>query len=167
MSRRSCRLVRFAIAVVGVTLFFTLIVADQSTLAQRPPVAPPDGNPGKQPTNPTRPGPIGPVKPNQGGKQGIVGTGRPVTPGQPGAPQFETVWRCSNCNEELGRGPNKPNIAMCPKCGVSLDPDYAPKDPTNKTSSNSVPPIGLLGFACIGFLVAVVVIVVLVKWALG
>jgi hypothetical protein len=42
-----------------------------------------------------------------------------------------------------------------------------PNTAVNKTSSNSVPPIGLLGFACIGFLVAVVVIFVLIKWALG
>jgi hypothetical protein len=163
--------VRFAITAVGLALFFTLIVADQSTLAQRPPVAPPGGNPGKQPTNPARPGPIGPAKPNQGGKQGIVGTGRPVTPGQRGAPQFETVWRCSNCNEELGNGPDKPNLATCPKCGVSFDPDYAPTNPTNKNTSypafNSAPTFVLFAFACIGFLVAVVVIVVLIKCVLG
>lgn len=146
---------------------FVAVVGLQPTAAQRPPVGPSGGNPDKQTINPIRPAPQAPSRPNPGGKQGIVGTGRPTAPGQPG----EMTWHCSNCNEELGRGPNKPDITTCPKCGVALDPDYAPKDPVNKTNSypvfNSVPTIGLLGFACIGFLVGVVVIVILFKVFLG
>jgi hypothetical protein len=150
---------------------FVAVVGLQPTTAQRPPVGPPGGNTGKQTINPIRPAPQAPSRPDPSGKHGIVGTGRPATAGQPGAPRFEMTWHCSNCNEELERGPDKPNIKTCPKCGVTLDPDYAPKNPVNKTNSypvfNSVPTIALLGFAFIGFLVAVVVIVVLMKWALG
>jgi hypothetical protein len=76
------------------------------------------------------------------------------------------TWHCSNCNEELGRGPDQPDIKTCPKCGVTLDPAYAPKNPVNKASKpffNAVPTVGLLGFACIGFLVAVVVVVIVYK----
>jgi hypothetical protein len=166
ISFRGNLLVRFGIVGIVTLVVFT-ILGLQPTLAQRPPVVPPGGNPGNPPANPLRPiAPASPA-PNQSDKHGIVASRGPNAPGRAGAAQFETIWRCTNCREELGRGEDKPNLTTCPKCGVQFDPNYAPKDLTNKSNSNSVPPIGLLGFACIGFLVAVVVIVVLFKWVLG
>ena len=171
---RSFRHTKFRVAGLF-TIVIVAAIALPPAPAQRPPVPPRGANPNNQPGNPPENQPSNPVRPiapsspgsNPGGKHGIVAARGPSAPGRAGAGDFEKIWRCSNCNEELGRGPDKPNLATCPRCGVEFDPDYAPKVATNNSSYTSVPPIGLLGFACIGFLVAVVVIVVLIKWVLG
>lgn len=65
------------------------------------------------------------------GQQGPAQTpeppGRPADPGQnPRFPEFQpppatqviTVWTCSHCGAELGRGDAAPQIERCPKCGA-------------------------------------------------
>jgi DNA-directed RNA polymerase subunit RPC12/RpoP len=45
---------------------------------------------------------------------------KPPAFNNPGLPKFETVWTCSNCRKELGRGPQQPQLASCPNCGVKF-----------------------------------------------
>jgi hypothetical protein len=51
----------------------------------------------------------------------IPGRGR-LTPTRPlgGGSFSETVWTCTGCNGELGRGPNDPGQTVCPHCGAHL-----------------------------------------------
>ncbi|MBX9623335.1 MAG: transposase [Gemmataceae bacterium] len=59
-----------------------------------------------------------------GGPGGITGMGGPPTRpdsgmgGFGGVPRFESVWTCSKCGHEVGRGTFKPDVANCPKCGT-------------------------------------------------
>jgi hypothetical protein len=56
--------------------------------------------------------------------------GRPVPPRRPGPsvnrPQpprgivWITVWTCSRCRQEIGRGKNRPRVASCPRCGANF-----------------------------------------------
>jgi preprotein translocase subunit SecD len=86
----------------------------------QPPIGPqPIGprNPGIQPGMPGNPNPqpIGPNNPiPQPGGPNIPNT----QPGQIQIPKVETVWRCSNCGKEIGKGAFPP--ATCPYCGAKL-----------------------------------------------
>jgi hypothetical protein len=176
------------IAIVLIAVSFA-VVGLRPTQAQRPPVPPPGGrnpqppgapggNPANVPGNPAAPAqPNPPAQPgsNSNGNrdgQGFVPVGRPGGPPQPGAhpgsPPMEIIWRCTNCNADLGHGTVKPTITVCPNCGAYLDPNYSPKSVVNNAAGpSSVPPVGLLGFACFGLLGAVVVVALLYKWAIG
>lgn len=47
--------------------------------------------------------------------------GRPRPPKPPLRPTpSRTVWCCSGCKAILGRGPIKPSLASCPKCGAKF-----------------------------------------------
>src|SRR5262245_45397258 len=100
---------------------------------------------------PPRPGGAGGMPPRPGGGVGGPGAGwngggnRPVV--VPVAPQgggwngggggggwTETVWSCSECGCEIGRGSAKPAIKSCPQCGAwFVDDDdnagFAPRQP--------------------------------------
>jgi hypothetical protein len=41
-------------------------------------------------------------------------------PPMPQPPMFVTVWNCSRCRAELGRGNIKPVLDTCPSCGCRL-----------------------------------------------
>jgi hypothetical protein len=94
---------------VALTLVF---LADSRVLAQRGQPAPrpaPAGGPQFRPA--PQPRPLQPQ--NQ--------PGRPFVPGAQPARNEQivliTVWKCSQCQTELGRGPNRPALAKCPHCG--------------------------------------------------
>ena len=40
--------------------------------------------------------------------------------GPPVARLPEIIWKCSKCGEIVGRGPKKPTISNCPKCGAKF-----------------------------------------------
>ncbi|HLW67968.1 MAG TPA: hypothetical protein VKS79_21805 [Gemmataceae bacterium] len=85
--------------------------------------------PGNMPRGPGMPGGNFPKMPNNpGGPPGFPGNMPGNTPNMPSSPPSmpnmpgppETVWTCSNCGKEVGRGPFKPDIANCPFCGVRI-----------------------------------------------
>jgi hypothetical protein len=64
---------------------------------------------------------------------GVPGGGFPGTGGVPGrfgsgfgGGKSETVWRCTACNGELGRGPVDPGQSVCPHCGAHLSGPAGP-----------------------------------------
>lgn len=111
--------VRISILGIAAILGLMFTVSDGLSQPGRP------GLPGR-PNMPGPPGGITGVPGAPGGVTGIPGgppsgiTGIGGMPGRPPnfGPQFETVWTCSKCNAELGRGNVKPNYSSCPKCGA-------------------------------------------------
>src|SRR5262245_13146363 len=81
---------------------------------------------------PPRPGGAGGMPPRPGGGVGQPGGwngGRPVVVPAPMVPQGgggggggvwvqEQVWICTACEGEIGRGPTKPGLKSCPRCGA-------------------------------------------------
>jgi hypothetical protein len=57
------------------------------------------------------------------GISGISGMGGP---GFGGGGRTETVWTCSRCGFELGRGPVDPGQPSCPRCGVKFNGSSGP-----------------------------------------
>ena len=45
--------------------------------------------------------------------------------------QFETIWSCSRCGAELGRGAAPPNLTKCPVCGAFFFGGGANNGPLN------------------------------------
>ena len=88
-----------------------------------PPVTGFPNIPGGTPTVPGFPGTPGGTPGFPGGVPGTPG-GIPGTGGIPGGfpsmPRTESVWSCSACNREIGRGPSPPTVGVCPHCGARL-----------------------------------------------
>jgi hypothetical protein len=145
--------------VLAAVLFVPAALFALDAYAQRggPPPAP---RPGPTPPNPGVPGgqprPPGPNVPQPGTK-----------PQQPNANQpqvrYVTVWSCSNCGRELGRGDTPPAVAVCPGCGANFTPVSTRLEVPNSTSSSrpSDSPMVLIviaagvGALLVGFLLAV------------
>jgi hypothetical protein len=94
------------LVVIALIVVFVSDAAVQGQRGPQPPrPGPPPGQPQRQPGQPGRPfqpqnQPFVPVpQPNQ---RHVVTV---------------TVWSCSRCNKELGRGPVPPPLATCPNCG--------------------------------------------------
>src|SRR5262249_46985621 len=79
----------------------------------------------------------------------------------------ETVWTCSECGCEIGRGDATPRIKNCPRCGVwfentAPEPRDPPKPLDDQTRSNVIIGIAVasavllaaLGAVCIATLKA-------------
>src|SRR5260370_32883733 len=102
-------------------------------LSPAPAQFPPGGRQG--PGGPRQPlGPRGPGAPNSPGFPGrpAAPPGIPNPPSLPGlqppeGPEFITVWSCSNCGYELGRGAVQPTVDKCPNCGVHFINGTAPR----------------------------------------
>src|SRR5262245_48669085 len=86
----------------------------------RPPIPFPQPPPPQPPSQPPQP----PFQPPQPPFQPPVHQPPVIPPIQPPvippiqAPVWITVWSCSRCQAELGRGDIKPAIAVCPRCGA-------------------------------------------------
>ncbi len=63
----------------------------------------------------------------------------PPPPIQPQVPMFVTVWSCSRCGAELGRGDVKPSVEVCPRCGARLGVGgmFSGSGPTNARGSGN------------------------------
>jgi hypothetical protein len=134
---------RFDVGALAVA--FVIVSLSQESMAQRP-SADPQGSYGES--------------------HGMVPFGPPIANTRSGPPV--RAWQCTKCKAEVGRSATMPELTECPHCGVHFDPKYKVPNVVNNTRGGmSVPPIGLLGFACIGFLVGAVIVAVLIKWALG
>jgi hypothetical protein len=90
-----------------------------------------------------------PSRPDQGNSRppfGPRGTGNQVAPG---GDESISIWMCSGCGKEVGRGITPPAIEKCPHCGVHftngqsprIDPGHAPPSrPAFVPPERNVPP---------------------------
>jgi DNA-directed RNA polymerase subunit RPC12/RpoP len=79
-----------------------VLIGDAAVRGQRPAPRPPQPR-----VNP----------PNPGGRRNIIIA--PV-PNNQRRMEWITIYYCSRCNAELGRGPVPPPLAVCPNCGANF-----------------------------------------------
>jgi hypothetical protein len=124
-NRMNSRLFIFAISI----LFLTAILSP--TPAQLPPSRPGQGG-SRPPFVPKGPGgQIPPTFPDgQGPPTRIPGLPNPNFPGgRPlGGEESISIWSCSNCGKELGRGITPPAIEKCPNCGAHFINGRSPRN---------------------------------------
>jgi hypothetical protein len=140
-----------------------IFLAVYPAYAQRGVPRPNPGIPG--PPSPRVPGPNQPFMPgpNQPGVPGPNQPGNPWPnqPGMPGRPNnwqqppsvpqqrtvWITVWTCSRCGQEVGRGDHQPSLANCPHCGANFNAvaPVARRTPeqTDDTAANLVMPLAI------------------------
>jgi hypothetical protein len=60
--------------------------------------------------------------PTPTGVSGISGMGHipSMDVRAPSIPVYETVWKCTRCQAEVGRGPARPSLIQCPSCGARI-----------------------------------------------
>jgi hypothetical protein len=62
---------------------------------------------------------------------------------QMNTPVFITVWKCSKCQQELGRGGPKPDLHSCPFCGARFRNGISPV--SFKSEGGGGAPLNLAG----------------------
>jgi hypothetical protein len=73
---------------------------------------------------------------------GISGMGRIPSMNTPSMPMYETVWKCTRCQAEVGRGPVKPNLYQCPSCGARIGGvGFTSSQSPGSTGGSSGPPV--------------------------
>ena len=109
MTRLMATRIRLGLALAVTTVFLVQDVAYGQWGRPRP--------------NPVVPRPAVPVVP-QPNRPFVPQPNRPFVPQPPVPPRpqvvWVTVWSCSRCGAELGRGDVQPALAACPRCGASF-----------------------------------------------
>ncbi len=143
---RSTERIRLGLALVVTTVFLVQDVAYGQWGRSRP--------------NPVVPRPVVP---------GVPRPNRPFVPvpSLPPRPQvvWVTVWTCSRCAAELGRGDVQPALAVCPRCGASFRAGWTisrKSTPTEGAATDTFKPWTnvLLAGSAVAALAAVLVVLV-------
>jgi hypothetical protein len=128
----------------------TLLVADLS-YGQRPGSRPAPGRPAPQPPRVSNPPIIRPAQPPGPAQQQAV---------------WITVWSCSRCGQEIGRGNIQPSAATCPRCGASFQA-FAPvaqQSPVTTSSDSGAGRVLVAAFIVLAGGGLVALVVVLIVW---